>query len=45
MTQERAVLAGCCFWGMQDLIRELAPQVFRRRITRRSSRGAVRERA
>ena len=23
MTTERAVLAGGCFWGMQDLIREL----------------------
>jgi peptide-methionine (S)-S-oxide reductase len=23
MTQERAVLAGGCFWGMQDLIRRL----------------------
>ena len=23
MTQERAVLAGGCFWGMQDLIRQL----------------------
>jgi peptide-methionine (S)-S-oxide reductase len=22
MTTERAVLAGCCFWGMQDLIRK-----------------------
>ena len=23
MTQQRAVLAGGCFWGMQDLIRKL----------------------
>ena len=23
MTEERAVLAGGCFWGMQDLIRRL----------------------
>jgi len=23
MTRERAVLAGGCFWGMQDLIRQL----------------------
>jgi Peptide methionine sulfoxide reductase len=24
MTTERAVLAGSCFWGMQDLIRKLS---------------------
>ncbi|POO72329.1 peptide-methionine (S)-S-oxide reductase, partial [Bacillus subtilis] len=23
MSQERAVLAGGCFWGMQDLIRRM----------------------
>ena len=31
MTQERAVLAGCCFWGMQDLIRRL-PGVISTRV-------------
>ncbi len=31
MTMERAVLAGGCFWGMQDLIREL-PGVVNTRV-------------
>lgn len=31
MTQERSVLAGGCFWGMQDLIRRL-PGVFSTRV-------------
>ena len=31
MTQERAVLAGGCFWGMQDLIRRL-PGVISTRV-------------
>jgi peptide-methionine (S)-S-oxide reductase len=31
MTQERAVLAGGCFWGMQDLIRKL-PGVKKMRV-------------
>mgnify|MGYP002633914461 FL=1 len=31
MTQQRAVLAGGCFWGMQDLIRKL-PGVVKTRV-------------
>lgn len=31
MTQERAILAGGCFWGMQDLIRDL-PGVISTRV-------------
>lgn len=31
MTQQRAVLAGGCFWGMQDLIRKL-PGVLKTRV-------------
>jgi peptide-methionine (S)-S-oxide reductase len=31
MTEERAVLAGGCFWGMQDLIRKL-PGLLRTRV-------------
>ncbi|THD84806.1 peptide-methionine (S)-S-oxide reductase MsrA [Aliigemmobacter aestuarii] len=31
MTEERAILAGGCFWGMQDLIRRL-PGVIRTRV-------------
>lgn len=31
MTEQRAVLAGGCFWGMQDLIRRL-PGVLRTRV-------------
>ena len=31
MAQERAVLAGGCFWGMQDLIRKL-PGIFATRV-------------
>ena len=29
MNQEKAILAGGCFWGMQDLIRKM-PGVIRR---------------
>ena len=31
MTEQRAVLAGGCFWGMQDLIRRF-PGVIRTRV-------------
>ena len=31
MTTERAVLAGGCFWGMQDLIRKM-PGVLESRV-------------
>ena len=31
MAEERAILAGGCFWGMQDLIRRM-PGVLRTRV-------------
>ena len=37
MTTERAVLAGGCFWGMQDLIRRFPGVVYPRRLFRRRS--------
>jgi peptide-methionine (S)-S-oxide reductase len=35
MTEERAVLAGGCFWGMQDLIRRYEGVIHARRLFRR----------
>ena len=32
---ERAVLAGGCFWGMQDLIRRMPGVISTRRLHRR----------